>query len=154
MAKNDTSITSESRKNMPSRGRNKRTLILESLRERAFKGLSKSATLEEAEKAWFGFLADSAIDSEDKNSGICLKLLTERGWSALKPSSELVTFDFDPTATPAEKAEQILKAVSDGVLPMDYGERFIVAINSMTNIEANTELKAEIERIKEKLGLE
>ena len=152
MPKEDTQFSST---NQPKgRGRSKKTLILDALRKQAFQGLSAKATTEECERAWFSHLVSCVIDPENKDSGLCLRLITERGWAAIKPSSELVTFDFDPSASATQKAEQILKAVSDGIVPMDYGERFISAINSTTNIEANTELKAEIERIKEKLGLE
>lgn len=153
MTNNSTTITSERRKELPSRGRNKRTLILESMKEVAFKGLKEDATPAECERKWFTHLIEVAIDLENKDSGLCLRLITERGWASLKPSSELVTFEFDPESTPARQSSQILDAVAAGIIPMDYGTQFIASISSMTNIEVNTELKDRLEKIEASLGV-
>lgn len=153
MPKSSTTISKDNRAGMPPRGRSKKTLILEAMREQAELGLKNDATQDDCEKAWFGILLKNALDPECGDSGLCLRLITERGWSALKPSSDLVKFDFDADATPAQQAAQVLKAVSDGVIPVDHGNQFVAAISSMINIEEGTELKAEIARIKEKLKI-
>lgn len=98
MAKSSTTITSEIRKELPSRGKSKKTLIIDALRERAFKGLKEGATNEECERAWFSFLVDSAVNPENKDSALCMRLITERGWAALKPVSDQVEFEFDREA--------------------------------------------------------
>jgi len=154
LAKNNTSITTESRKEMPSRGRSKRTLILESLKEKAFKGLKKDATTEECEKAWFGFLVDSVVDPENKDSSMCLRLITERGWAALKPVSDSVAFEFDKDADLSVQASQILDAVSNGNLAVEHGIQLVGAIKGLAEIIAHTELKQRIEEIEKQLGAE
>ena len=154
MTKNSTSITSDKRKEMPPRGKNKRTLIIDALRERAFQGLSEKSTAEDAEKAWFGFLIDTAIDTDEKDSALCLRLVTERGWAALKPVGEQVSFEFNKDASLSDQAAQILDAVSKGELAVDYGKQLVDAIKGLAEIIANTELKERIAEIEKKLGIE
>ncbi|MAF43441.1 MAG: hypothetical protein CMI54_04630 [Parcubacteria group bacterium] len=152
MAKTRTSITSERRKEMPSRGKSKKTLIMDALRKEALSGVSEGATNEEVETAWFSHLVKIAFNSEDKDSGLCLRLLTERGWSALKPSSECVRFEFDPSAEPHVQAGQVMDAVAQEIIPPDLGIAFVGGIKSMIEIEANTELKERIEKLEAMLN--
>lgn len=149
MAKTSTSITSDSRKDMPQRGRSKKTIIMEALRKEALSGVSENATNDEAESAWFSHLIKKAFHSDDKDSGLCLRLVTERGWAALKPSSDCVSFEFDKNATSTTQAAQVMDAVSEGHIPPDLGLAFVSGIKSMIEIEANTELKARIEKLEE-----
>lgn len=150
--KNQTSITSDRRKQMPSRGRSKRTLILEAMKESALLGLSKDASQEDAEKAWFSYLIKTSLDAENKDSGLCTRLISERGWSALKPSSETVHFEFDPNAKPHEQASQVMDAASKGTIPPDLALAFVSGIKQLVEVEANTELKARIEKLEEMLN--
>ena len=152
MTNKATQITSDSRKDMPLRGRSKKTIIMEALRKEAMSGVPDGASNDEAENAWFSHLVKKAFDSEDKDSGLCLRLVTERGWAALKPSSDCVSFEFDKDATPTTQAAQVMDAVSEGHIPPDLGLAFVSGIKSMIDIEANTELKARIEQIEEMLG--
>lgn len=154
MAKSSTTISKDNRDKLPPRGRNKRTLILEALQERAFKCLTKDSTPEQAEKAWFGYLIDTATNADDKNAALCLRLITERGWAALKPVGEQVSFDFDKNASLADQAAQILNAVAKGDLAVDYGKQLVDAIKGLAEIIANTELKDRIKAIEEKLNIE
>lgn len=154
MPKTKTTLTKETRESMPPRGRNKRTLILEALRERAFKGLEADSTSEEAERVWFGHLIDTAINNEDKDSSLCLRLVTERGWAALKPVGEQVEFEFDKSASLSDQAAQILDAVANGHLAVDYGKQLVDSIKGLAEIIANTELKDRIKAIEEKLNIE
>lgn len=144
--------TQFSSENQPKpRGKGKRSLIIEALREEAMMGIEKGATQTECEKAWFKLLVKNAVDPTNQNGGLCLRLVTERGWGSIKPSSDLVEFEFDADAPPDKKAAQVLKATSDGIIPVDHAAQFIAAINSMVSIEASTELKARIEEIEKKL---
>ena len=152
MTNKATQITSESRKDMPLRGRSKKTIIMEALRKEAMSGVSSNASNDDAENAWFAHLVKKAFDPEDKDSGLCLRLVTERGWAALKPSSDCVSFEFDKDATPTIQAAQVMDAVSEGHIPPDLGLAFVSGIKSMIDIEANTELKARIEQIERMLG--
>lgn len=154
MAKNKTTITKENRDKLPPRGRNKRTLILEALRERAFKGLEVDSTPQEAEKAWFGYLIDTAIDADNKDAALCLRLVTERGWAALKPVGEQVNFEFDKNSSLSDQAAQILDAVAKGDLAVDYGKQLVDAIKGLAEIIANTELKQRIAEIEKRLGID
>jgi hypothetical protein len=147
-----TQITSESRKEMPLRGRAKKTIIMEALRKEALSGVSEDASNDDAENAWFAHLIKKAFDSEDKDSGLCLRLVTERGWAALKPSSDCVTFEFDKNATTTQQASQVMNAVSEGHIPPDLGLAFVGGIKSMIEIEANTELKVRIENLEEMMN--
>ena len=150
--KTKTSITPEKRKDMPLRGRSKRTLIVEAMREQAMLGVKEGAPSDDVEKAWFAHLVSNAVDSDNKDSGLCIRLLTERGWAALKPSSECVRFEFDADALPHVQASQVMHAVANEIIPPDLGIAFVGGIKSMIDIEANTELKARIEQIEKMLG--
>ena len=152
MAKTKTTITTETRKEIAPRGKGKRNIILDAMKEEVLLGVEKNATKEEVEKAWFKKLISVALKDDHKDSGLCIRLITERGWSALKPSSECVSFEFDKDATPTIQAAQVMDAVSEGHIPPDLGLAFVSGIKSMIDIEANTELKARIEQIEKMLG--
>ena len=154
MAKSSTTISKDNRDKLPPRGRNKRTLILEALRERAFNGLTEDSTPEQAEKAWFSHLINVATNKDDKDASLCLRLITERGWAALKPVGEQVSFEFDKDGSLSDQAAQILDAVAKGDLSVDYGKQLVDAIKGLAEIIANTELKDRIKAIEEKLNIE
>ena len=154
--KNDTSITPESRKEMPSRGKGAKTLILDAMRERAVLELTEDSTKEDAEKAYFGFLAEAAFNPTPDTAVIantCLATLSKKGWPDMKATLPLCDFTFDPEGTPTEKATDILSAISKGDLAPDVGLSLISAMASVLKIEEVTTLKEELQVIKEKLGL-
>lgn len=153
MPKTKTTITKENRDKMPPRGKNKRTLILDALRSQSLVGLTCDSTPEEAERAWFEHLAKVAIDSDNSDSALCLRLITERGWAALKPVGENVEFDFDRNGSLADQAGQILDAVAGGNLSVEHGKMLVDGIKGLAEIEASTELKMRIAEIEKKLGL-
>ena len=146
MAKSSTTF---GEKNQPStrRGRSKRTLILEAIKETSLVGTSKDSTPEEVEVAFFKHVAERATNAEDNNSGMCLKLLADKGWASVKPSSECVSFDFDDKAEPHEQAAQVVKAASKGLIPPDIANTFVSSIKSMIDIHEYTELKQRIEKL-------
>jgi hypothetical protein len=152
MGKNNTSMTSESRKKMPGRGPSKRTLILDAIKKQSIEGLPDNATRAQVESAWFEHLLSVALDNKNKDSGLCMRLITERGWSAVKPSAECIEFEFDPSLPPTEQASQVMAAVAGGHVPPDLGITFISGIRSMIDIEANTELKERIDRLEAMLN--
>jgi hypothetical protein len=151
--KNQTSITSDSRKKMKPRGRSKRTIILEAIKEESLLGLSSEASSEEVEKSFFAHIANRAFDIEDQNSGMCLRLLADKGWSSVKPTMEHVEFDFDENASPAIQASQVMKAASEGRIAPDIANMFVSSIASMLKIEEVTEIRKELDSIKEMLGM-
>ena len=149
----ESSTTLKKGDNLPPRGRSKRTLILEAILESSAIGLPKNATKEQAEKAWFSELLKRALTPDDGDSGLCLRLLTERGWSSLKPSSDCVQFDFDEDGDFHKQAAQVMKAISLGEVPPDLGLAFVSGIKSMLDIEEVTELKGRLEAIEKELGI-
>ena len=156
MPKEDGYITPQKRKEMPSRGKGAKTLILESIRERALLSLPKDATKQEAEKAVFGFLAEAAFNPSEDTAVIAntsLSMIMKKGWPDVKATLPLCDFEFNPEGTPVEKATDIMNAISNAELPADIGLSLISAMASVLKIEEVTEIKKEIEQIKEKLGL-
>jgi hypothetical protein len=150
MAKSNTTLKKGD--NLPARGRSNKTIILEMLREKGHLSLGKDATKEEAEKAFFHNVATSAFDLEDQNRGMCLKLLADKGWASVKPSSEMIEFEFDINAPPHVQAAQVMKGVSEGKVAPDIGNTFVQSIKAMIDIEEYTDLKERIEKLEATLN--
>lgn len=150
MAKSSTSFGKEQQPDKR-RGRSKRTLILEAIKKESLMGTHPDASNEEVEVAFFSHIAKRAGNPEDQNSGMCLRLLADKGWSNVKPTMEHVEFTFDETATPAAQANQVMKAASQGLIAPDVANMFISSIASLLKIEEVTELRAQVEAIKEAL---
>jgi len=132
---------------MPPRGRSKRTLILESLKESGLLTLSEGATSEQVEKAWFARIAEVALNDDHKDSGICKQALLDRGWSKLKPESDPVEFEFSAEATPVQNANTILESASDGLISVDDASKLLSAIKDTLAITESTELIKRLEAI-------
>ncbi|MGB0943127.1 MAG: hypothetical protein ACPGUE_12025 [Marinomonas sp.] len=152
MARSTTTITKENRDKIPPRGRNNRTLILEAIKEESMIGLNKDSTREESEKAFFKHVATRAFNPEDNNSGMCLTLLANKGWANIKPSNEVVNFDFDDNDPPHIQASKVMKAASDGLIAPDIANTFIQSIKAMIDIEEYTSLKERIEKLEKALA--
>lgn len=138
-------ITKENRADLPPRGRAKKSIILEALKKTALSGLDRNSSNEEAEEVWFEFLARSAVDPSNKEAGACLRLLTERGWAALKATTEPVHFDFDREASPTVQAAQIIKAAADGVIPVEHATQLVSAVRALISVEFETDTKKRLE---------
>lgn len=150
MAKSKTTLKKGD--NLPPRGRSNRTLILETLRENGHLSLTKDATKEECEKAFFNNVATEAFNLDGQNRGMCLKLLADKGWASVKPSSEMINFDFDESSKPHIQAAQIMKAASQGLVPPDIANTFVQSIKAMIDIEEYTDLKERIEKLEATLN--
>ena len=138
--------------NLPARGKSKKNLILDMLRAKAMLGLKAKSTNEQAEQAFFHHVAESAFNLEDNNRGMCLKLLADKGWASVKPSSELIEFEFDDKADPHIQAAQVMSAAARGLIPPDIANTFIQSIKSMIDIEEYTSLKERIAKLEETLN--
>lgn len=133
MAKSSTTLKKGDR--LPSRGRDKRTLILEAIKAQGLLGVDKNDDKEAIEKKLFGHLAMEAVTSEDTSiRNTCLSALMDRGWSKVKPASEIYTFELDENADPTTQARQIMKAVSAGEIPHDVGSSLITALGTVMKI--------------------
>lgn len=151
MAKSKTTLKAGD--NLPPRGRSNKTIILEMMREQSFLKLNKDSTKDAAEKAFFATVAKSAFNPEDQNRGMCLKLLADKGWASVKPSSEMIEFEFDIDALPHVQAAQVMKGAAEGRIPPDIANTFVQSIKAMIDIEEYTQLKKRIESIEKSLGL-
>lgn len=150
MAKSPTTLKKGD--NLPPRGRSNKTLIIEAIREASLIGLNEKSTNEQCEKAFFKHVAVSAFNLEDQNRGMCLKLLADKGWSSIKPTNDLVTFEFDEEARPYVQASQVMTAAAKGVIPTDIANTFIQSIKAMIDIEEYTDLKERIEKLEAALN--
>ncbi|GAG48837.1 unnamed protein product [marine sediment metagenome] len=150
MAKSPTTLKKGD--NLPARGRSAKTLILEMMREESLIELSPKSTKEQAEKIFLKHIAVRAFNPEDPTSGMCLSLLTNKGWPNLKPSNETVEFEFDKQALPHIQAGQVMHAAANGFIPPDIANTFIQSIKAMIDIEEYTSLKDRIEKLEELLN--
>lgn len=131
------------------RGKATKTIILDAIREASIDGLPKDAPKEKVEKEFFKHVALAAFNPEDNNRGMCLKLLADKGWASIKPSNELVTFDFDSKADLHVQASQVLDAVAGGQLPSDIASNFINSISSMLKIQELTDFEERLKAIED-----
>lgn len=153
---NQTSITPNSRKELPNRGKGKQTLILEAIREAAVLSLGKDSTREESEIAIFKFMAEAAFKPTADTalmSNFCLGQIMKKGWPDVKSVMPCVEFDFDEDATPAIQASQVMKAAANGFISPDIANTFISSIAAMLKIDEITSLQKRLEAIEESLGV-
>jgi len=121
------------------RGKAERTKILEAMKRQS-----------RTEDSFYDYLVTRAFNPEDTFGA---PELLKRLYPIPKATLPLVEFEFDENAIPAVQASQIMKASSMGKIAPDVANTFISSIASMLKIEEVTEIKKEIEQIKEKLGL-
>ena len=156
MPKEDGYFTPQNRKKVPPRGKSNKNRILDAIRKKALLELKEDATRDEAEEAIFGFLAESAFNPTPDQaviSNTCMAQLMKKGWPDLKAVDPTVNFDFDKNGTPLQKATQIMQAISDGDIPPSTGVNLLSAMASVMKIEEVTEIRRDLDIIKEKLGL-
>lgn len=133
------------------RGQDKRTLILEALKQSGRLSLSEDASNSDVERAWFAKIADVALDDEHKDSGMCKQALLDRGWAKAKPEASPTPFDFSKDATPAQNANTILVSASDGDISIEDAGRLLAALKDTLQITESTELVKRLEELESKL---
>jgi len=153
MAKTKTSFDKDKQpaKRAP-RGKSKKNVVLEALKSKGVLGLRANSSNEKAEAAFFGEIVNTALNMEDNNRGMCLKLLADKGWASVKPSSERIFFDFDKDAEPHIQAAQVMDGMALGDIPPDIGNTFIQSIKAMIDIAEYTELRKRIDMLEAALG--
>lgn len=146
--------TSFSTTNQPvnRRGLSTKTLLLNAIKRKTLIELPDNANRLEIEEALIAHIANRALNPDDNNSGMLLKLLSEKAWSNLKPSSEKVTFDFDSSAKPIEQAHQVLDAVANGQINIELAQGFISIINTTIKINEVTELEERLSALEKALN--
>ena len=155
MSKTDGKFTPDRQpdlKGRPARGPDKRTLILEALKQSGRLSLPEDASNADIERAWFAKIAAVALDDEHKDSGMCKQALLDRGWAKAKPESNPTPFDFDVNATPKENANKIMLNASKGDIPTDDMGKIMTALKDTIAITESTELIKRLEEIEQKLG--
>lgn len=146
MTANKTTLTPETAKDMPPRGKGFKAKLLDAIRKQSMLELEEGATREQAEEAFMNHLATRAFDKD--GDSILLRELINKSYPSLK--SALPEYKFllpNDATTPAMKAEAVFKAVADGHIPPDVGNLLIQAAKGMIDIEVGTELKERIEKL-------
>lgn len=151
MAKTKTTLKTGD--NLPARGMSNKNRVLEGILASSRAGLSKNATRDEAEIAFFKNIADRAFDSEDKDSGTLLKFLGDKAYSSMKPTLGCVEFEFPSTGTPTDKALAIVNAMATAKLPPDIGTLMIGIIKDSVIIEEGTDLKERIDALEKTVNV-
>ena len=133
------------------RGRTQKNIFLDAIRESSLLGLTIDSSKDDTEKAFLKHVSKRAFDAEDNNSAMLLKELLSRCYKITKPTLEPVSFNFDVSATPTDKANQILSSMAKGDIPADVGAIFLDGISKVMSIQEITEIADRLQRIEEKL---
>ena len=133
------------------RGQDKRTLILEALKQSGRLSLPEDASKDEIERAWFAKIAAVALDDEHKDSGMCKQALLDRGWAKAKPEASPTPFDFNKDDTPSQNATTILASASDGDISIEDAGKLLTALKDTLQITESTELIQRLEAMEQAL---
>ncbi len=157
MAKSSTTIDKESRKNIPARGKGKKSLMLEAIRDVC--GTEQDFLKQVVAVGLGGWTKPEQKEDEEEvepvfqsPNPVLLTLVMNRIEPPLKSISPMVNFEFNPNAKPHEQASQVLQAVANSEIAPDIGQMFVASIKSMIDIEEYTDLKDRIEKIEEALN--
>jgi len=156
MAKSSTTIDKDSRKDIPPRGKGKKSLMLEAIRDVCG---SEQEFLKQVVAIGMGGVTKISADDADEEEFeykqpniMLLNLVINRIEPPLKAIAPMVEFDFNPNAKPHEQANQILMAVANSQIAPDIGQMFVASIKSMIDIEEYTDLKERIEKLEKALS--
>ena len=101
------------------RGQDKRTMILDAIRQASLLNIPEDAEKADIERAFFARIAKIALDDEHKDSGLCKQALLDRGWAKAKPEATMILFDYDKSDTPSEQAKSIIESSSQGLISVE-----------------------------------
>lgn len=96
---------------------------------------------------------ERAFDKEDSASASILSALLARVSPPLKPISSPVEFEFAEGASPADKIDALLIAVSRGQICPDLAARITDVIAKGVEVRERTELAARMAAIEAQLGI-
>jgi hypothetical protein len=133
--------------NQPAKRRGKafKTKLFEAIREQSLLQVKQSASTDEVEQVFIQHLAIQAMGSDA--DGALLKELMNKCFPPLKATMDSYDFDLSPEASPSEKAQQILVAISNAQIPPDVGAMLINAAKAALDIEALTDIKDRLEAL-------
>lgn len=95
---------------------------------------------------------DLLIDKAVNEGGVFLQEVLKRYSPIPKQTHEAVIIEWPDNGTPVEKANAVLKAMSEGQMSPDVGSIFIEAISKSLGIEEVTELSKRLEAIEKLLN--
>lgn len=139
------------------RGKDKRTLLLESLM--AVVNVDESgeyaevvADKEAAERMFNMQLVKRAMNVRDSASAQLMKEVLDRLYPTTKATLPAIEFPFRENGSASEKIEDVQKAVADGTLPVDMGNTMVNMIVAGIKVFEVTELAERLARIEEMLA--
>lgn len=139
------------------RGKDKRTLLLESLmdvvnvdEDGEFKAVV--ASKDEAEKLFNMQLVKRALNVRDSASAQLMKEVLDRLYPTTKATLPAIEFPFRENGSAGEKIEDVQRAVADGTLPVDMGNTMVNMIVAGIKVFEVTELAERLARIEEMLA--
>jgi len=132
---------------LPDRGRGFKSMLFEVIREESQLDLNPKSTRVEAEKAFIRHASSRAFDTEDSSSATILNEFMRRSFPPLKPTSEAIKFDFPVEGSATDKALAVIKAISNGDIPVDVGQIIVGIIKDSVLIEEGTDLKERIAKL-------
>lgn len=143
--------------NRKPRGKDKRTLLLESLmavvnvdEDGEYKEVV--ADKDEAEKLFNMQLVKRALTVKDPASAQLMKEMLERLYPTSKATLPAIEFPFREDGSASDKIEDVQKAVANGTLPVDMGNTMVNMIVAGIKVFEVTELAERLARIEEMLA--
>jgi len=103
-----------------------------------------NALLKDAEK-----IAELVNQAAQDGDATAQALILSRTVPILKAEGERVEFTFDSSASQVEQVEQVLQAISDGLVPVDTGKQIIDAISQLASVRQVEELEARIKALED-----
>jgi hypothetical protein len=130
-----TTMTAESRKRMPARGKSERNKILDAMKRQG-----------KDEDGFYDLLVTKAHDTKDN---FTFKELLIRMSPIPKSVSPMYEFPFDEKGSHHKQSLQIVTAISTGRIPSDVGNNIITSISSMLNIQEKTDFEERLKAIED-----
>ena len=155
MAKSSISFDKKTQpKERPARGKSFLTKVLDTMQANAIAGAAPSMNKEQVESIYINQFITRAFNPDDPASSALMGRLLDKSYKSLKPVMEEVRFTLPATAkTPTQKAQAILKAISNGDIPPDVGVMLISAAKSLIDIEMATDIKERLDKLEAMNGL-
>ena len=139
------------------RGKDKRTLLLESLMavvnvDDAGDYKEVVSDKDEAERMFNMQLVRRALNVRDSASAQLMKEVLDRLYPTSKATLPAIEFPFRENGSASEKIEDVQKAVAEGTLPVDMGNTMVNMIVAGIKVFEVTELAERMARIEEMLA--
>lgn len=122
--------------NRAPRGKSFKTMVIDALKHHGM-----------TEEQFINNLVERAI----ADGGVYLQEILKRYSPIPKQTHDLVVIEWPANGSPVEKADAVLKAMSEGQMSPDVGAIFIEAISKSLGIEEVTELAKRLETIEKLL---